>query len=146
MIDIAAAYADYLKVAIPALNGYVAGITELEEATSSTKLHTPYAYAITLGEQAGPNPDMTVRITQRVTLTFALVLAVSNKVNPLGIKAVGAQTQLHTLRNAAIMGTLGWQATPDFDPATYKSGRLVQAQNGVLWWQDEFETAFYLTK
>lgn len=144
-IESAVAYLKTTLTTSPDLSKSVAGIIELEEAQGATRLETPYAYIFMLGEQSAPNESISV-ISQRVTVTFAVVIAVANTTNPLHMKGAGDANPLAAVRNPVLNAMLDWQFDTGYDPVTYKGGRLVLVKNRVLWWQDEFESAYYLRK
>ncbi len=126
------------------LRNSVAGIAELEEAQGATVLNTPYAYVFLLGEQAREDTLIT-GISQKVIVTFAIVTVVANVCGPVVLKGPTVSA-LPGVRVPIIDTVLGWQHTADHDPTTYRQGRLIQVKNKSLWWQDEFQTAYYLRK
>jgi hypothetical protein len=144
-MDIVTMAVSRLKKLVPELKE-VAGAVELEDAISGTKHTTPNGYVMLLGEDAAPDTNATSVITQRVTVTFGVVLAVENANKSFGIAVNTSQAQLASLRNKVREAMLGWQPEPEYDPSTYLSGQLVQVQNRVIWWQDKFQTTFHLRK
>lgn len=141
-MDIVAALVARLKSAVPVLQGHVAGSIELEDAIASTQFIAPYGFVIALGEVAHQN-EMVNSISQRIDLTFSVVLAVQNgKAQGIGPSTPTA-SKLEAYRKEVLKAVLGWQYGPDYDPATFLRGRMVNLQSKVLWWQDEFQTSFY---
>ena len=132
---------------ITLLKDSVAGIEELEEAfnTTQAKLRTPAAFAILLEESAGRNELMNA-IEQRVTVGFAIVLAIENTLNPRGVVGGGYKSNLQTVRELVFDKIMDYQSDAKYDPAEYSRGRLVKIQDGTLWWQEEFTTAYYRRK
>lgn len=124
------------------------GVEALEEATTTpqAKLRTPSAYAILLGEDAGDNLYMTMGMEQRVTVTFGVVIVVENTLNPRGVTGGGYTSRLQEIRALVRTALLGYQSDPIYDPAWYLKGQLAQISQGSLWWQEEFQTAYYIRK
>lgn len=121
----------------------VAGIVQLEQASEGLVVPVPYAYVLMLAESAPKSQTITI-MEQHVTVAFGVVLCIANTVTPLGATGGGSQSTLQALRQAIIAKLLGWQPDSGHGPCEFKGGRLVQVRNGVLWWQDEFFTDYYL--
>jgi hypothetical protein len=100
----------------------------------------PAAYVLPLAERADAN-GLANAVSQRVEVRFGVILAISNLRDALGKNAQG---DLAGLRTSVFAALLGWQPDADHDPVTFGGGRLLQLQDGLLWWQDEFVTAYYL--
>ncbi len=118
----------------------IAGAADFASAGLNLKGKLPAAYVIPLAERAGEN-SLVSAVSQRTEARFGVVLAISNLRDARGQNAQG---DLAPLRAAVMAVLLGWQPGPDYDPVVFGSGRLLQLQDGVLWWQDEFVTAYYL--
>lgn len=118
----------------------IAGAADFASAGADLKGKLPAAYVIPMTERAGGN-SLVSAVSQHTEARFGVVLAVSNLRDARGQNAHG---DLAPLRAAVIAALLGWQPGPDYDPVLFGSGRLLQLQDGVLWWQDDFVTAYYL--
>jgi hypothetical protein len=144
-MDIVEAAIAHLKATVSVLTNHVAGSVELEDAIANTKFNAPAAFVLVLGESAAPN-ELVNRISQRVTLTFGVILAVPNGINTIAPSSAVVKNKLPIYRTPVMDAMLGWQAGPDYDPAEYLRGKLVSVQGKVLWWQDEYKTEFYIRK
>jgi len=133
---------------VPVVKDSVFGIEELEEAISNTgnRLRTPTAYVILLGEVAGENEMQTIT-HQHLVSTVGVVLAIGNTRNPRGVLGAGDKSNLYTVRKAIRDSLLNFDMDTQnevYDPPEYLRGRLVQVQDGVLWWQEEYRTGYYI--
>lgn len=114
----------------------VAGAADFAAAAPDLK-QTPAAFVLSFADRAGRGTTGTLVVSQQNETRFGVVFAVQNLRDARGEQA---QTDLLTLRLAAMTALLGWQPAPDFDPCEYGGGRLLQLDNLVLWWQDEYLT------
>lgn len=142
-MDLIALVTARLKTSVHILSNRVAGVTELEDAISATKFIAPYAFVLTLDESAGEN-ELVNMVMQRVTVTLGVVLAISNGAHPLNLGAGGNPNRLQEFKDAVKSALLGWTPDPSCDNLTYKGGKLAQVHNRILWWQESFETSFYI--
>lgn len=102
----------------------------------------PAAFVIPVQDRAQRNA-LENGVSQRVLSRFGVVLAVSNLRDASGERA---QTELAPIRDALLAALLGWPPDAERDPCEYGGGRLLRLSDRVLWWQDNFDTAFYLRK
>mgnify|MGYP001559781156 CR=1 FL=1 len=100
----------------------------------------PAAFVLPLSDRPAAN-ELTTQVSQRDVIRFGVAIAVTNLRDPRGQKAA---TDLRTLRIAVMTALLGWQPASGYDPCEYGGGQLLQLNDQVLWWQDEFVTALYL--
>lgn len=121
---------------LPDLRG-IDGAAELA-AVKQGSVITPYAWVIPVAEDSGNNQLLTA-ISQRTVERVGIVIAVSNKRDARGLAAHNA---LRTIRRAIKGRLLGWPPAPDEDEVIFSRGRLVSYTNQVLWWQDEYLSAF----
>lgn len=98
----------------------------------------PAAYVLPLVDAAGRN-DLVNAIRQNVVARFGVVLALGNLRDPHGATASVA---IEGVRDAVRDALLGWAPTAEHDPVVYAGGRMVGLKDGVVWWQDDFTTAF----
>lgn len=115
----------------------VAGAAEFAAAMPDVK-QLPSAYVIELANRVGPSGTGTLVVSQLNEIRFGVVLAVRNLSDTRGEAAKAA---LNTLRESVMTALLGWPPEPDYDPCEYGGGRLLQIDNQVLWWQDEYVTS-----
>lgn len=115
----------------------VGGAADFASAAESLK-QSPAAFVLPNSERATGSNMGTLVVSQLNTVRFALVIAVQNLRDSRGEKA---QADLRTLRNSIMTALHGWQPDADFDPIEFGGGRLLQLNDQVLWWQDEFVTA-----
>ncbi|MEW6314132.1 MAG: hypothetical protein AB1513_08860 [Pseudomonadota bacterium] len=109
-------------------------------AAKSVPIKMPAAYVLPVREQAARN-QMANAVSQRVTVAFAVILAVSNLRDARGGQAA---LDLESVRNVVKTRLIGWEPSVDHDLVTYNGGRLLELGDGVLWWWDEFSTAEYM--
>lgn len=129
----------HLTSSVPALKK-VAGAADFASAGMDLKGKLPAAYILPLAERAGGN-SLVMEVSQKIEVRFGVMLAISNLRDARGQNAQG---DLAPLRTAVLAALIGWQPDPGHDPVLFGSGRVIQLQDGVLWWQDEFVTAYYL--
>jgi hypothetical protein len=120
---------------VPALRK-VAGSADFAGAAPDLK-QTPAAYVIELSNRAEPNSLATIAVSQQNTVLFGVILAVQNLRDATGQKA---GTDMRLLREAVMTALIGWEPDPDYDVLEYSAGRLLQLDNLVLWWQDDYFT------
>lgn len=114
----------------------VAGAVDLAAAGAELK-QTPSAFVVELANRASPNSLATIAVSQEIEARFGVVLAVQNLRDPRGEKAA---VDMRTLRSSVMTALLGWQPDADYDVIEYAGGRLIELDNLVLWWQDEYLT------
>jgi hypothetical protein len=101
---------------------------------------TPSAWVIPVSESAQDNETVGV-VSQRVSSTVGIVMVVRNLRDTRGDEA---QDDLAVIRQQIRDALLGWSPGNEYDPATFSRGRLISLDDQVLWWQDEFQTAYYM--
>jgi bifunctional ADP-heptose synthase (sugar kinase/adenylyltransferase) len=115
----------------------ITGAADLVAAFQDLK-QSPAAFVLPLSATPGRNTAATVVVTQQVVDRFGVCIAVKNLRDATGREA---HKELRELRLAVITALLGW--TPDsnsYDPFELGPGRLLQVQDRVLWWQDDWRT------
>lgn len=118
----------------------VAGAADLAALREAPPLALPAAYVVPLAERAEPDALLGV-VEQRLQLTFGVLLAVRSLRDARG---EAAQNELRGLRDAVLAALMGWTARPDADPCEYAGGRLLQLNDTVLWWGDDYRAAYFL--
>lgn len=118
----------------------VGGAADFAAAAEGVR-QTPSAFVLPSSERASGSSTGTMVVSQRNSVRFAIVIAVQNLRDPRGEKA---QADLLALRNSIMTALHGWEPDADFDPIEYGGGKLLQLNDQVLWWQDEFVTANFI--
>lgn len=127
-----------LTVEVAALK-QIGGAVEFEAASAGNPKATPAAFVVPLAEDPAPS-DLANTVIQRVRVSLGVVWAVKNVADP---KGAAAQADLATLRAAGQAALLGWAPT-DAEPLERGAGRLLAFRDGVLWWQDVYQTNIYV--
>lgn len=98
---------------------------------------TPVAYVLPLAESADPGYLVGVH-AQQVKLAFGVLIAVQNVSDARG---GAAQSELALRRQQVRTALAGWTLPTDPDATvSFAEGRLLQFENGRLWWMDTYET------
>lgn len=118
----------------------IGGAADFVSAAEGVK-QTPSAFVLPSSERAGSSSTGTMVVSQNNNVRFGVVMAVQNLRDPRGEKA---QADLLPIRTSIMNALHGWQPDYDFDPIEFGGGRLLQLNDQVLWWQDEFVTAHFI--
>lgn len=129
-----------LTAEVPGLK-LVAGASQFQAAAEAAPTATPAAFVLLLGESPRAN-ELANFVAQRVEVQIGVVYALRNVADP---KGAAAGTDLETLRAAGQTALLGWQPTAAHDPLERGPGALLAFKEQVMWWQDIYTTAFYIT-
>jgi hypothetical protein len=121
---------------------FVGGAADLPAATEELKQH-PAAFVIPLTDSASRNGDATGSVTQQVTVRFGVLLAVQNLRDARGEAALTTLTPVRLAVRDALVGFVpeGYE-----DPCEIVGGRIMQLNDRVLWWQDDFLSMFIYRK
>lgn len=131
-----------VKAQVAALK-HVGGAADFGAAARDLKL-APAAFLVPLRAVAGPNMlDSADTVMQRIAASFGVIYGVSNLMDASGAKS---EADLAPIREATIGALIGWRPSADHDTCLYAAGRLLALGDRVLWWQDDFTTAFYARK
>jgi hypothetical protein len=125
---------------VPALKR-VAGAADFAAAAPDAK-QLPAAFVVALSDRAGPNRLAVQATEQLMDARFGVIVAAQNLRDPRGEQAA---VELRALRAAVAGALLGW--TPDgetLEPIEFAAGRMLQLDNLVLWWQDDYTTRLLL--
>lgn len=114
----------------------IGGSANLESARTG-KVPAPLISVIPLAETAGPNQFTGTVVQQQTSERFGVVVGVRNVRDPAG---AASMDELKPVRDEIRAALLGWLPAEGYDTCTYRSGRVLGLQNGVLWWIDEFMT------
>lgn len=118
------------------------GAASLESAMTSGPRKMPSIWCIPLSDQAAPN-QIVGGVCQLVTASVGIVIAVHNVRDATGD---ASRHDLEMLRDDISGALLNW-IPPDAEAqVTYVRGRLIRIEDGVIWWQDEYQTTYQLRK
>ena len=127
-----------IKANCPALR-QVGGAADFSALPGVGPQAVPAAFLVLLDENAGSN-QLDTGISQRVDVRFGVILAVRNLHDGVGAAAID---DLETLRRAIKNALLGWRPPGADDVCIYGGGRVLELSEQILWWQDDFVTAYY---
>lgn len=117
----------------------VDGAAEFAAVAGRVTTH-PAAWVIPLGESAGENRFSAGFATaQRVDTTFGVVLVVGDVSDQQGAAATELLTAIRREVQAAL---LGWMPAEATQPLVYAGGDALRFEAGLIWWQDEYTTAW----
>ncbi len=122
-----------LKQADPGID--VKGAADLAGAQSDRVRDATFVFRS--DEQASPNALIN-GARQLVTVGIGVVFALSNRRDSRGQAAANKIDRVRELTREAL---LGWEPDDADAMITYRRGRLLDFQDGVIWWQDDYETA-----
>lgn len=116
----------------------VAGSIELAAAQADTRT-TPAAYVLAATESSQENSLSAGAVSQVVSATFSVVIAVANYQDASGKAGHDA---LQALRGDLMTALVGWQPASATDVVTHVQGSLALYNDSTLWWEDIFRTEF----
>jgi hypothetical protein len=122
---------------LPTLKGNVAGAAGYVAAAQGGLRGTPAVFVFPLAESAQASPFATEVVQQEVTLRIGVVLAVQNKRDAIG---GAAHESMDTLRDTIRGHLLGWAPDAASAPYEFGGGALLELDDQVLFWQDEYVT------
>lgn len=100
-------------------------------------LPVPHAFVMMLADDAG-EPLSTTATVQRLTESFAVLVAVSNTTDRRGQSASDA---MEDIRDALIAALVGWSPDADlYDDIAYDGGQFRDMTRARLWHQYDFFT------
>ncbi|MCC7413318.1 MAG: hypothetical protein IT495_17010 [Gammaproteobacteria bacterium] len=126
-----------LRTEVSALRD-VTGAADLRAAGITLK-RWPAAWVVLTGEQAQAN-QLATAVSQRVVATVGVVLGARDVSDATG---TAAREALEPVRGAVRAALLGWAPDAEYEPCVLRGGRLLAFGDAVLWWLDEFDTAYY---
>jgi hypothetical protein len=130
-----------IKLLVPATFKKVGGAADLGAALRELK-QEPAAFVIQQADAPQAN-TLANGVSQFTRQRFAVLIGISNLRDASGEKA---QTELAPIRDTLFTQLIGWAPDADRDPCTYAGGRIIRLSDRVLWWQDNFDTAYYIRK
>ncbi len=118
----------------------VQGAVEFAAIAATGLARAPLVWLVPLDERAQANV-LNQGVHQQITVTLGVVYAVRDVRDAQGMNAADS---LSTLRNTVLTTLINHFPTGASEPLTYASGGLLDFQNAILFWQDQFETRYTL--
>jgi hypothetical protein len=119
----------------------IGGSADLDAAAKAAP-PTPSMFVMPLAESGKPGGTTAV-YRQPMLLEFSVISVVANQRDATGNAALADLVALRTQLKAAL---IGWVPnTEDGEPVEFIGGRLLQFDDGRLWWADQFRLASYYT-
>lgn len=131
---------DRIKASTGTTFKLVGGAAEYGSAVSALAA-SPAAFAVEGRNTAQPSTTLSV-VTQRVTVTFSVLIAVQMQADSRG---QAGQAAVEAARVAVRSALLGWTPDGAIEPCAYAGGLLSDFIPGLLWWQDDYTTAHLIT-
>lgn len=103
---------------------------------SAKPASSPMAFVVPVADQAGPNRTAPI-VSQELIERFGVVIATSNRRERHG---GAAARDIESLVGAVRTALVGWSPDAGHDPVEYAAGRMMQADQGFVWWLCEFTT------
>ncbi len=94
-------------------------------------------------EERSAAPESEPSLHQQVRVSVSVISALRSYGDATGAKAADA---LRAHRAPLIAALSGWQPPDATTTASFVSGRRLGPANNAMWWEDVFETAFYLSR
>lgn len=104
---------------------------------------TPAAFVLPADEVSGPNTLSSGAVSQLVTATFTVVIAVANYADSTG---KSGHDSLQEIREKVLACLIGWPPPDTVTEVTHTQGNLALYNQSTLWWRDSFSTQFYRRK
>lgn len=121
----------------------IEGAASLTELTARGILpqHTPAAWVLPLGEEAGAQQAGTMVTRQRLTETVAVVVAVraADRLREAG------RDQATVLRDQVRAALLGWVPGGPWTPMVFRRSRLSGLQGGAITYTAEYQSSHTIT-
>ena len=118
----------------------VQGAAEFAAISATGLARAPLVWCVPLDEHAEANV-LNQGVHQQITVTLGVVYAVRDVRDAVGQNAADS---LATLRADVFAALLNHVPTGGCDPVTYVQGGLLDFQNAILFWQDQFQTRYTL--
>jgi hypothetical protein len=116
---------------------FIGGAIELDTAIKNT-LKKDMAFVIPLIDEVGKNQYDT-SFNQRLTERFGVIVALANDTSQSDKLGFLAYDQMHDIRGELIKALCGWIPIDAESQICYRGGKLVDFNNGYIWYQFEFE-------
>lgn len=132
-----------VRAAAPTVGRRVGGTAAFTAANQAgANIDLPHAFVVPMSEQAADTTNMGT--AQKVTERFAVIVAVSNSVDPRHGEGKTAIDMVKTIRNELFASLLGWEPTPASDTFKYVRGFHLDMNKERYWHQFEFQFSYYI--
>ncbi len=118
----------------------VQGAIEFAAIAASGLARAPLVWLVPLDERGDTNV-LNSGVHQQITVTLGVVYAVRDVRDAQGMNAADS---LSALRETVFTALLNHFPIGAADPISYVSGGLLDFQNAILFWQDQFQTRYTL--
>ncbi|MDQ5910080.1 MAG: hypothetical protein QG599_2175 [Pseudomonadota bacterium] len=118
----------------------VQGAIEFAAIAASGLARAPLVWLVPLDERGDTNV-LNSGVHQQITVTLGVVYAVRDVRDAQGMNAADS---LSALRQSVFTALLNHFPTGATEPISYVSGGLLDFQNAILFWQDQFQTRYTL--
>jgi hypothetical protein len=135
MLDVTTVQARLLE-ACPDLARRVEVGMDVEQAKKRA-INAATALVMDLAEQASEPATSTGLHLQRMRSRFGVLLALPDQ------RRLGAGGSLRAVRGQVRAALLGWVPFEGASETAFVSGQMSDAQAGVVWWLDVFETIYH---
>lgn len=123
-----------LKERCASFGGRVSGAAEYKRIAESAKLDVPAAYVIPMDDDAGQVQSLN-GYRQDISDSIAIVVAISNVPDELGITSINT---VRSIRAELIAALAGWCPDVEHERLTYEGGHLLDLDRSRLYYQFEF--------
>ncbi|MDR0701321.1 MAG: hypothetical protein LBF61_02760 [Azoarcus sp.] len=119
---------------------HIGGAADLAAAQTALKSR-PAVFVLPLAERAG-SPLLAGEFRQRKILQIGIVIADADASDSAGAAVQSGIVAARAVIERALIGENGWRPEGCDDALAWSGGRLARlANNGVLWWQDDYVTS-----
>ena len=130
-----------LKTSTTRFNSNIGGAAHLMAAQTET-YSVDRAFVVQLAETATPN-DQDVGLNQTITNTFAVMVALDNRIDKRG---QAAHDELATTRTQLFSSILNWSPPGSSRPIQFVGSRYLNMNRAFFWYQFEFSVEACLTE
>jgi hypothetical protein len=131
-------YIERLRAQCPGFK-FIGGALDLNESTLQPVVF-PAAFVLPLNEQADANPMLGSHL-QLLHQNWGVVILLK----AIRTTVTDQSTELQTLRDQVRSSLIGWSPEPvGTTPLEFNSGQMIGLENGMLMWQDDYSTTYYL--
>jgi len=119
---------------------FVGGMSDFTRASEQASMEKG-AFVLPISEQSSANQSAVLHTQQQVIAMFRVVFLVRNYGDASG--GTTMDSMLATMRIDALTALLGFTPQAQWEAIEHTQGALLKAENGAIWWQDDFKTGFY---
>ena len=99
---------------------------------------------VVLQSESAPDSETIGLARALVSAELAIIIAHTDRADRRGEGAISSV--LDDIRTAVRGALYGWQAPSADSPLLFRSGGLVAAENGQVWWQDIYHTSYLISQ